>query len=217
MKLYYFSGACSLASNIALREAGLPFELVKVDRRTRKAADGLDFTEVNPKGYVPALTLDSGEVLTENIAVLQYIADRNPASRLEPPAGTMERHRRRRSPDVNPLAPRPRRGGRFTPVVEAADDYYESRPFGTDGKSSIVPSIVFQPVPEPKVAKSRVHFDVQADGGRGTPWEVRWPRVTQAVGRFTAARATVIRQDAQDGIPDHVVMADPEGNEFCVL
>ena len=93
MKLYYFSGACSLASNIALREAGLKFELVKVDRRTRKAADGLDFTEVNPKGYVPALTLDNGEVLTENIAVLQYIADRNPASRLAPPAGTMERHR----------------------------------------------------------------------------------------------------------------------------
>ena len=93
MKLYYFSGACSLASNIALREAGLKFDLVKVDRRTRKAADGLDFNEVNPKGYVPALTLDNGEVLTENIAVLQYIADRNPAARLAPPAGTMERYR----------------------------------------------------------------------------------------------------------------------------
>ena len=93
MKLYYFSGACSLASNIALREAGLPFELVKVDRRTRKAADGLDYNEVNPKGYVPALMLDNGEVLTENVAVLQYIADRNPASKLAPPAGTMERYR----------------------------------------------------------------------------------------------------------------------------
>ena len=93
MKLYYFSGACSLASNIALREAGLPFEPVKVDRRTRKAADGLDYNEVNPKGYVPALALDNGEVLTENVAVLQYIADRNPASKLAPPAGTMERYR----------------------------------------------------------------------------------------------------------------------------
>ena len=93
MKLYYFSGACSLASNIALREAGLKFELIKVDRRTRKAADGLDYNEVNPKGYVPALTLDDGEVLTENVAVLQYIADRNPASKLAPPAGTMERYR----------------------------------------------------------------------------------------------------------------------------
>lgn len=72
-------------------------------------------------------------------------------------------------------------------------------------------------VPEPKVAKNRVHFDVQVGGGRSVPWEVRWPRVTQAVGRLTAAGATVIRQDAANGTPDHVVMADPEGNEFCVL
>jgi glutathione S-transferase len=93
MKLYYFSGACSLASNIALREAGLNFELVKVDRRTRKTGDGLDYNEVNPKGYVPALRLENGEVLTENIAVLQYIADQSPAAKLAPPAGTMDRYR----------------------------------------------------------------------------------------------------------------------------
>ena len=93
MKLYYLSSACSLASNIALREAGLKFELVKVDRHTKKTADGLDFNEVNPKGYVPALTLDNGEVLTENVTVLQYIADRNPAAKLAPAAGTMERYR----------------------------------------------------------------------------------------------------------------------------
>jgi glutathione S-transferase len=93
MKLYYLPGACSQASNIALREAGLTFELVKVDRHTKKAADGLDFNEVNPKGYVPALTLDSGETLTENICVLQYIADRNPAAKLAPAYGTMERYR----------------------------------------------------------------------------------------------------------------------------
>lgn len=93
MKLYYLTGACSLASVISLREAGLKFELVKVDRKTKKAADGLDFLEVNPKGYVPALTLDNGETLTENTAVLQYIADRNPAAKLAPPAGTMERYR----------------------------------------------------------------------------------------------------------------------------
>jgi glutathione S-transferase len=93
MKLYYLTGACSLASDIALRDAGLKFELVKVDRKTRKAADGLDFNEVNPKGYVPALSLDNGEVLTENVTVLQYIADRNPAAKLAPAAGTMERYR----------------------------------------------------------------------------------------------------------------------------
>ena len=59
----------------------------------QRAADGLDYHEVNPKGYVPALTLDSGEVLTENIAMLQYIADRNPAAKLAPADGTIERYR----------------------------------------------------------------------------------------------------------------------------
>jgi glutathione S-transferase len=93
MKLYYLTGACSLAASIALRDAGLKFELVKVDRKTKKAADGLDFNEVNPKGYVPALTLDNGETLTENVTVLQYIADRNPAAKLAPAAGTIERYR----------------------------------------------------------------------------------------------------------------------------
>ena len=93
MKLYYLTGACSLASNIALREAGLKFELVKVDRHTRKTSDGHDYNEINPKGYVPALALDNGETLTENVAVLQYIADHSPASKLAPAAGTMERHR----------------------------------------------------------------------------------------------------------------------------
>jgi glutathione S-transferase len=93
MKLYYRTGSCSLASVISLFEAGLKAELVKVDRATGRTADGLDFTEVNPKGYVPALTLDDGQTLTENVAVLQYIADRNPAAKLAPPFGTLERYR----------------------------------------------------------------------------------------------------------------------------
>jgi glutathione S-transferase len=93
MKLYYSPAACSQAVNISLREAGLPFEMVKVDLKTKKTADGLDYLEVNPKGYVPALKLDNGEVLTEKVAVLQYVADRNPAAKLAPPLGTMERYR----------------------------------------------------------------------------------------------------------------------------
>jgi glutathione S-transferase len=92
MKLYYLPGACSMASNIALREAGVPFEMAKVDRRT-KHVEGVEFVTINPKGYVPALRLDNGQVLTENVVVLQYIADRNPAAKLAPPAGTMERYR----------------------------------------------------------------------------------------------------------------------------
>lgn len=92
MKLYLTPGTCSLASNIALHEAGIPFELVKVDKRTKRA-NGIDFLTINPKGYVPALQLDDGQVLTENVVVLQYIADLNPAAKLAPPVGTMERWR----------------------------------------------------------------------------------------------------------------------------
>jgi glutathione S-transferase len=93
MRLYILPGACSLAPNIALREAGIPFELVRVSHRTHKTPDGVDLNEINSKGYVPALVLDSGEVLTENAALLQYIADLNPAAKLAPPIGTLERYR----------------------------------------------------------------------------------------------------------------------------
>ncbi len=85
------------------------------------------------------------------------------------------------------------------------------------GSRGVRPSISFLKVPEPKVVKNRVHLDVHAGGGRGEPWEVRWPRVTEAVKRLTAAGATVLREDVQDGISDHVAMAGPEGNEFDVL
>jgi glutathione S-transferase len=79
MILYYSPGACSLADHIALREADMKFDLVKVDLKTHKLEDGNPFTEINPKGYVPALQLDDGEVLTENVAILSFIADRYPA------------------------------------------------------------------------------------------------------------------------------------------
>jgi glutathione S-transferase len=92
MKLYSSPGTCSMASNIALHEAGIPFEIAKVDKRTKRV-DGVDFITINPKGYVPALRLDDGQLLTENVAVLQYIADQKPESKLAPPAGTMERYR----------------------------------------------------------------------------------------------------------------------------
>lgn len=92
MKLYYLPGACSLASAISVSEAGVKCELVRVDRRTKKTADGHDFNTINPKGYVPTLKLDDGDVLTENVAVLQFIADLNPAAKLAPAAGTRERY-----------------------------------------------------------------------------------------------------------------------------
>jgi len=78
MKLYLTPGACSLADHIALHEAGLAFDRVKVDLRTKRTEDGGDFTEVNPKGYVPALVLDDGQLLTENVAILSWVAERAP-------------------------------------------------------------------------------------------------------------------------------------------
>jgi glutathione S-transferase len=93
MKLYYMKGACSLASYISLREAGIQFEAVEIDHKTRRTRDGEDLNTINTKGYVPVLRLDNGEILTENVAVLDYIADLNPAARLAPPAGTLGRYR----------------------------------------------------------------------------------------------------------------------------
>lgn len=93
MKLYYMKGACSLASFISLNEAGIKFEAAEVDHGTHKTKSGEDLTAVNPKGYVPVLRLDDGQVLTENVAVLSYIGDLNPAAKLAPAAGTFERYR----------------------------------------------------------------------------------------------------------------------------
>jgi len=96
------------------------------------------------------------------------------------------------------------------PQEEWGDGAYIEDPQG------LRPGISFLKVPEPKTAKNRVHLDIQA-GGRGEPQEARWARVLEMVRRLTEAGATVIRQDLQDGVPDHFVMADAEGNEFCVV
>ncbi len=90
MILYFAPGACSLADHIALHEANLPFDRVKVDLKNHATEDGRDFTQINPKGYVPALALDSGETLTENIAILSWIADQAPALA---PRGALGRYR----------------------------------------------------------------------------------------------------------------------------
>lgn len=87
MKLYYLPGSCSLASHIALREVGADFDLERIDAANKSA----DFLALNPKGYVPALTLDDGDLLTENAAILQFIADTKPAAALAPAAGSRER------------------------------------------------------------------------------------------------------------------------------
>ena len=93
MKLYYSLGACSLSPHIVLREVGLEFELESVDLATHKTASGADFKSVNPKGCVPTLVLDGGDILTEGVAIVQYLADQNPAANLAPPPGTLDRTR----------------------------------------------------------------------------------------------------------------------------
>jgi glutathione S-transferase len=93
MKLYFAPGACSLAPHLALCEAGLAYDLEQVDLRAKKTKSGGDYRAINPKGSVPALGLDDGQVLTEAAVVLQWIADQKPAMKLAPAAGTIERYR----------------------------------------------------------------------------------------------------------------------------
>jgi glutathione S-transferase len=93
MKLYYAPGACSLSPHIAAEEAGIPLELVKVDLKSHKTEDGRDFNAVNPKGYVPALALDDGTILSEGPAIVQYLADLKPDSKLAPANGTIARYK----------------------------------------------------------------------------------------------------------------------------
>ncbi len=93
MKLYYAPGACSLSPHIVALEAGIPIELEKVDLKTHKTESGEDFYAVNPKGYVPALKLDDGRFLTEGPAIVQYLADQKPDTKLAPVNGTFERYK----------------------------------------------------------------------------------------------------------------------------
>lgn len=93
MKLYYIPSACSLSPHIVANELDLPIELVKVDPKTKRTEHGEDFLAINPKGYVPALQLDDGSVLTEGPAIVQYLADLKPEARLAPANGSMARYR----------------------------------------------------------------------------------------------------------------------------
>lgn len=91
MKLYFAPNACSLAPHIVLRELALPFSLIRVNNQTKRTADGRDFYQINPKGYVAALELADGTVLTEGAAILQYLADLRPEAGLAPANGTLQR------------------------------------------------------------------------------------------------------------------------------
>ena len=95
MKLYYAPAACSLSPHIVLAESGLSYELEKVNLREvpHRTESGVEYSKINPKGYVPALMLDNGELLTEGVAIVQYLADQVPGKYLAPANGTLERYR----------------------------------------------------------------------------------------------------------------------------
>ena len=93
MKLYFSPGACSLAAHIALIEAGQDFTLEQVDLRSKRMAGDRDFSDINPKGYVPALEMNDGNVLTEGPAILQFVADLAPERQLAQAYGTLARYR----------------------------------------------------------------------------------------------------------------------------
>jgi glutathione S-transferase len=92
MKLYFAPGACSLSPHIVLRESGTTFDLEQVDLKTKQTKAGADYLKINPKGQVPVLQLDNGEVLTEGPAIVQYVADQKPGSGLVPAAGSLPRY-----------------------------------------------------------------------------------------------------------------------------
>lgn len=119
MKLYYAPGACSLAPHIVAREAGLEVELVKVDLPNKKTADGGDYWAINPRGYVPALQLDDGEVLTEAAVIIQYLADRKPDAGLVPQFGSTARYHQMEALNFAATEVHKQIGALFNPALSA--------------------------------------------------------------------------------------------------
>ncbi|WLA82257.1 MULTISPECIES: glutathione transferase GstA [Bradyrhizobium] len=131
MKLYYTPGACSLSPHIALLEAGLPYDLVKVDLRAKKLENGEDFLQVNPKGQVPALALDTGEMVTEGPIIIQMIADKAADKKLAPARDSNERYKLLEWLNYTTTELHKNLGPMFSPVL--ADDakaFFKDRAMG---------------------------------------------------------------------------------------
>ncbi len=119
MKLYYSPGACSMAPHIVACEAGYHLDIEKVDLINKKTADGGDYWKINPKGYVPTLMLDDGQILTEASVICQYLADQKPESGLTPPFGTMERYRQMEALNFTAAEVHKQIGALFNPYLTA--------------------------------------------------------------------------------------------------
>lgn len=201
MKLYYSPGACSLSPHIALREASLSFTLEKVDTKTKTTENGADFYTINPRGYVPALQLDDGAVLTEGAAIVQYIADLNPDAQLAPEPATLARARLQE--ELNFVSTELHKG--FAPLFNTPDGD------GTRDAAKEKLSRRFDDV-EAKLADGRAYllgerfsvadgylFAVANWGGHvGFPLD-RWPKVGAFMTRI-AARASVQEAMRAEGL-----------------
>lgn len=159
LELYYSPGACATAAHIVANEAGVPVDPIKVDLKTHRTADGRDFHEINPRGYVPALRLDDGEVITEAGVVVQYLADLAGATELMPPAGTIERVRVQEwltyvgtelhksfSPLFDPEAPEAVKAyakAALVPRLEELDGLLAERPYLTGGAFTVADAYAF--------------------------------------------------------------------------
>jgi glutathione S-transferase len=131
MKLYYSPGACSLSPHIALLEAGLPYDLVKVDLKAKKLENGDDFLKVNPKGQVPALGLDNGELVTEGPVIVQIIADKAAAKNLAPARDSAERYKLQEWLNYITTELHKNIGPLFSPVLaDGAKAFFKDRAMG---------------------------------------------------------------------------------------
>src|SRR5450755_3089937 len=131
MKLYYSPGACSLSPHIALLEAGLPYDLVKVDLRAKKLENGDDYLKVNPKGQVPVLGLDSGELVTEGPVIVQMIADKAAAKNLAPARDSAERYKLQEWLNFITTELHKNIGPMFSPVLaDDAKTFFKDRAMG---------------------------------------------------------------------------------------
>jgi len=200
--LYYAPSACSLSPHIALREAGLAFSLERVDLRAKKLANGGDWLAINPKGYVPALALPDGQILTEGAVMVQYIADQAPKSGLAPPAGTMERVRLQEwlhfiatelhkgmSPLYNPLAgddyKKQLKGERLAARWDTLASAVRGKPFVVGERFTVVDGYAFY------VLRAWQH-SVKAD-------LVKWPELAEYYARL-ATRPSIAAALEAEGI-----------------
>lgn len=200
MKLYYSPGACSLAVHIVLRDTATPFELVRVDLKAKRTEKGEDYLKINPKGYVPALQLDSGETLTEAGVILQYLADQRPESGLAPKLGTMERYHLMEMLNFVSTELHKTLGALFNPAITSEwragvlqrfgmrSDYLatklDSQPYLTGDKFSIADAYLFVVLGWTSLHKIDMH---------------RWPALVSFMGRV-AARPAVQQAMKAEGL-----------------